>query len=69
MTYHLKLTRDDWELTQEGNEKPLASFGSKSDAVKRASLMVEEQTGSLKIHNADGTIEEERNYPRTTGRR
>ncbi len=34
-------------------------------AVGRAVEIVSEVTGSLRIHRADGTIEEERTYPRT----
>jgi hypothetical protein len=63
-TYHLAPGDDDWELKAEDNEKPLASFDSKQQALDASIDLVRARTGSLKIHRADGTIEEERTYPR-----
>jgi len=62
-TYHLAPSEDDWELFIEGRQKPLASFETKKDAMAHSVALVAERNGSLKIHRADGTIEEERTYP------
>ena len=44
---------------------PVGSFATKQRALDRSIEIVSEVTGSLKIHRADGTIEEERTYPRS----
>jgi hypothetical protein len=64
--YHL--TPDpsgEWKLAPEGSDHILGIFDTKSDAVEKSVEYVTRQTGSLKIHRADGTIEEERTYPRS----
>ena len=64
--YHL--TPDpsgQWKLTPEGSDQVLGTFKTKEDAVQKSIEHVTRQTGSLKIHRADGTIEEERTYPRS----
>ncbi|HWB06103.1 MAG TPA: DUF2188 domain-containing protein [Verrucomicrobiales bacterium] len=63
-SYHLTPKGDQWELAEEGNGS-IALFETKEDAVKTSTRTVEQITGSLKIHKADGTIEEERTYPRS----
>jgi hypothetical protein len=64
--YHL--TPDpsgEWKLSPEGSDQVLGVFDSKADALDKAIGYVSGKTGSLKIHKADGTIEEERTYPRS----
>jgi hypothetical protein len=63
-SYHLLPHGDRWRLTMEGSENILGDFETKDDAVADCAAIVRESTGSLKIHRADGTIEEERTYPR-----
>ena len=63
--YHLLPNGEHWELAEEGGRKPRVLFGTKSQAVERAREIVAERSGSLKIHREDGTIEEERTYPRS----
>jgi hypothetical protein len=55
----------EWKLTPEGSDHVLGTFDTKEDAVEKAIDHVSQVTGSLKIHRADGTIEEERTYPRS----
>jgi hypothetical protein len=62
--YHLTTNGDRWELQAEGG-RGLASFPTKEEALERSIEIVTQRTGSLKIHKADGTIEEERTYPRS----
>ena len=64
-TYHLTPDGDRWQLTGEGQDRTIATFGTKEDALRRCAQLVGGRTGSLKIHKADGTIEEERTYPRS----
>jgi hypothetical protein len=62
-TYHLSPKANHWELTEEGDGS-LAVFETKEEGLHVATRTVEQITGSLKIHREDGTIEEERTYPR-----
>jgi hypothetical protein len=61
-TFHLAPRGDRWELTEQGRH-PVGSFPTKARALERAVAIVSEVTGTLKIHRADGTIEEERAFP------
>lgn len=62
--YHLTPDGERWQLSEEGGTA-LATYVTKEDAMSAARRTVERETGSLKIHKADGTIEEERTYPRS----
>jgi hypothetical protein len=62
--FHLSPNGDRWDLKEEGG-RGLASFPTKEEALERSIEIVTDRTGSLKIHKADGTIEEERTYPRS----
>ena len=62
--YHLVPEGDCWRLTLEGSLNQLGEWPTKDRAVAKSTKIVEGNTGSLKIHLADGTIEEERTYPR-----
>jgi hypothetical protein len=61
--YHVTPEGETWNLAEEEGAL-LGSYRTKEEAVQRAREYVSEHTGSLKIHKADGTIEEERTYPR-----
>ena len=63
--YHLTPNGSQWTLTGEGQDRTIATFETKAEAVRRCSEIIAERNGSLKIHRADGTIEEERTYPRS----
>ena len=60
--FRLKPRGDKWELSQNGS--PVGFFATKEQALSWSIEIVNEVTGSLAIHRADGTIEEERIYPR-----
>ena len=64
-SYDLLPDGDRWRLTGEGSERTLMEFETKKEAVERCSHLMQNQQGSLKIHRADGTFEEERTYPRS----
>ncbi len=63
-TYHLICGQDDWELSEEGNRTPLRTFPTKERAIEGSAELLGQLGGSLRIHRTDGTIEEERTYPR-----
>ena len=64
-TYHLTPDAGRWRLRGENSDRTLCDFDTKEQAVERCSHLMQTQTGSLKIHKSDGTIEEERTYPRS----
>jgi hypothetical protein len=49
-------------LTESG--QPVGSFPTKQRAIERAVEIVTAVSGSLKIHHADGSVEEERTFPK-----
>jgi hypothetical protein len=63
--FHLLPNGNAWNLTAEGSQRPLGTYDHKDDGITAAARMLTECPGSLKIHSADGTVEEERTYPRS----
>ena len=67
-SYHL--TRDKvrggWQLEKAGSDRATARFDKKAEALKRGALKaaVGKDGGSVKIHNQNGRIQQERTYPR-----
>ena len=61
--FHLTPNGDKWEFKTEGGAV-ISTFDTKEQALEGSRRTVERETGSLKIHRADGTFEEERTFPR-----
>ncbi|KIC84041.1 DUF2188 domain-containing protein [Pseudomonas sp. C5pp] len=64
-TYHVNPTGEGWELKKVGAERASKRSSTKQELVSSLSDFFEGKTASVKIHKADGTIEEERTYPRS----
>jgi len=64
-TYHLSPTADGWELKKAGAERASKRAATKQELVSSLSDFFHGKTASVKIHKADGTIEEERTFPRS----
>jgi hypothetical protein len=62
--YHLLPDGDHWKLTTELGERIITGLPTKEAGLMIAIDNIRDKGGSLKIHRADGTIEEERSYPR-----
>jgi hypothetical protein len=65
--YHLLPHENGWKLTAEGSDRILDIFRTKDEAIENCGEIIRERDGgigSLKIHKADGTIAEERTFPR-----
>lgn len=62
--YHITICDKGWKLTKEGDSKALKMAETKSELIELSSAFFEEKTASLKIHKQDGSIQEERTYPR-----
>lgn len=62
--FHLSPDTNGWKLSSEGGELIVENFDTKEEAIEACSQFMGHRIGSLKIHRADGTFEEERTYPR-----
>ena len=63
--YHITTTTDGWELKKQGATRASKTATTKAEIVEVASAFLQGKTASLKIHKEDGTIQEERTYPRS----
>lgn len=63
--FHITPTENGWALKKQGAERASKTASTKAEIVKLASEFLEGKTASLKIHKQDGSIEEERTYPRS----
>ena len=67
--YHLihDPQKGDWVLKQEGADRATRRFDRKEDATAGGVLegAVGRDGGTVRIHNRDGTIQEERTFPRS----
>ena len=62
--YHLIPNGARWNITSEDGKTIQEEIEGKEHAVSAAIHLVRHHGGSLKIHRSNGTIEEERTYPR-----
>jgi hypothetical protein len=63
--YHITTATTGWELKKQGATRASKTAKTKTEIVKMAGEFLEGKTASLKIHKEDGTIQEERTYPRS----
>ena len=63
--FHLTDIGGIWHLTKEGSDHAARTFPTKEEAVRGSADYLEGKVASLKIHDRDGKIEEERTYPRS----
>jgi hypothetical protein len=63
--YHVSKSGDGWELKKQGASRASITASTKAEIVQLASVFLDGKTASLKIHKEDGTIQEERTYPRS----
>lgn len=63
--YHITKTDKGWALTKQGAERASKTATTKAEITKLAADFLDGKTASLKIHKEDGTIQEERTYPRS----
>jgi hypothetical protein len=62
---HLTLKAAGWQLKEQGSRDAFATFATKREALDMAEEIVGAETGSLILHNRDGTFAEKRTYPRS----
>jgi hypothetical protein len=63
--YHVTKSDNGWELKKEGATRSSKTAETKAEIIAIASEFLNGKTASLKIHKEDGTIQEERTYPRS----
>jgi len=63
--YHITKVNDHWELKKQGATRASHTAPTKDEIVEKTHAFLEGKTASVKIHKLDGTIQEERTYPRS----
>ena len=63
--YHITPTENGWALKKQGAERASKTATTKAEIIKLVSEFLDGKTASLKIHKEDGSIQEERTYPRS----
>ncbi|UDU83136.1 DUF2188 domain-containing protein [Pseudomonas sp. HN2-3] len=63
--YHITKSDKLWALTKEGAQRASKTAVTKAEITAIASEFLQGKTASLKIHKEDGTIQEERTFPRS----
>ena len=63
--YHITKIDKGWALTRQGAERASKTAATKAEITQLASEFLSGKTASLKIHKEDGTIQEERTFPRS----
>lgn len=62
---HITKTDKLWALTKEGAQRASKTASTKAEITALAGEFLQGKTASLKIHKEDGTIQEERTFPRS----
>ena len=62
--YHLERKNDAWRLRKAGSNRALVKADTKGLAILEMQGYMETHEGSVRIHKANGRIQEERTYRR-----
>ncbi|WP_350647225.1 DUF2188 domain-containing protein [Pseudomonas sp. HY13-MNA-CIBAN-0226] len=62
--YHITKSEELWTLVKKGAQRASKTAPTKTEITAIASEFLKDKTASLKIHKEDGTIQEERTFPR-----
>ena len=64
--YHLWKKNDEWRLVKAGlNHRAVVKADTKAVAILEMQGYMKTHEGSVRIHKANGRIQEERTYPRS----
>ena len=63
--YHINVTDSGWELRKQGATRASKTAATKDEMLQITAAFLEGRTASVKIHKKDGTLQEERTYPRS----
>ncbi|HFK2002967.1 DUF2188 domain-containing protein [Pseudomonas aeruginosa] len=64
--YHVVPKDSEWVLHEEGSTKAIKQTRTKDEMLSLIPKHFAGKEASVKIHRADGSIEEERTYPRAS---
>lgn len=64
-TLHKDKKSDEWRLEKEGSNRAKARYSTKAEALSSLSKDLGQKGGSVRIRKLDGTIQQERTYPRS----
>ena len=62
--YHLTKRGDAWRLEKARSDRALLKAPTKVEAVQKMRRYMKNREGSVRIHEVNGKIQEERTYPR-----
>lgn len=62
--YHITKDNDKWKLTKQGGDRATKTADTKQQLIDKTREYMKDKVGSVKIHKADGEIQEERTYQR-----
>jgi hypothetical protein len=63
--YELVKKEDEWKFRQMGSERSIRTFETKEEGLDFGTDYMNDHGGTLKIKRENGTIQEERTYPRS----
>jgi hypothetical protein len=64
-SYHITKTDTGWALKKQDADRASKTAATKAEILTLAGDFLDGKTATLKIHKEDGTIQEERTYPRS----
>lgn len=62
--YHVKKFEWHWDLVKEGAARASICKWTKNELIAATEAFMSDKKGSVRIHRADGTFQEERTYTR-----
>lgn len=62
--YHITKKGEKWTLQKEGSNRPIRTADTKTEIMAQMKDYMSDKIGSVKIHNGNGIIQEERTYQR-----
>lgn len=62
--YDITHKNDKWKFKKQGAERAIKTGETKEEMIDYMRDYMTDKVGSVKIHKKDGTIQEERTYPR-----
>lgn len=63
--YHITKTDNGWQLKKEGAARASKMAATKTEILRTSADFLDGKAASVKVHKEDGTIQEERTYPRS----
>ena len=63
--YDITKNGNAWELRGQGNDRATRTAPTKEQLMKEMREFMKGKEGTVRIHKADNTFEEERTYPRS----